>query len=47
VGNGSVLLALWLHSPVGNGSVPLALWLHSPVGWLLRTGMSSGTRRSF
>ena len=25
----------------------LGLWLRSPVGWLLRTGISSGTLRSF
>ena len=29
-----------------NGSLPLGLWLTSPTGWLLRTGISSGTQRS-
>jgi len=27
-----------------NGSLPPGLWLRSPVGWLLRTGISSGTK---
>jgi len=26
-----------------NGSLPSGLWLTSPAGWLLRTGISSGT----
>jgi len=29
-----------------NGSLPPDLWLTSPAGWLPRTGISSGTRRS-
>jgi len=29
-----------------NGSLPPGLWLTSPAGWLLRTGISSGTLRS-
>ena len=29
-----------------NGSLPPGLWLTSPAGWLLRTGISSGTIRS-
>ena len=29
-----------------NGSLPPGLWLTSPAGWLLRTGMSSGTLSS-
>ena len=28
-----------------NGSLPPGLWLTSPAGWLLRTGISSGTPR--
>ena len=30
-----------------NGSLPPGLWLRSPAGWLPRTGISSGTLRSF
>jgi len=30
-----------------NGSLPPSLWLRSPAGWLPRTGISSGTLRSF
>ena len=30
-----------------NGSLPPGLCLRSPAGWMLRTGISSGTRRSF
>jgi len=30
-----------------NGSLPLGFWLWSPAGWLQRTGISSGTLRSF
>ena len=30
-----------------NGSLPPGLWLRSPAGWLTRTGINSGTLRSF
>jgi len=30
-----------------NGSLPSSLWLRSPAGWLPRTGIRSGTLRSF
>ena len=30
-----------------NGSLPPGLWLRSPAGWLPRTGISSGTPRSY
>jgi len=30
-----------------NGSLPPGLWLRSPAGWLPRTGISSGSLRSF
>ena len=40
---GEVIAALAESS----GSLPPGLWLQSPAGWLPRTGISSGTIRSF